>query len=79
MRRRPQPQLLPPAHDYAAEIERLRCQLAGLTQRWHGVASLPPSLDETVEELTSTIEELGAVNAELTKAEQAAHDLQQRY
>jgi two-component system, sensor histidine kinase PdtaS len=79
MRRHPQPQLLPPAHDYTPEIESLRCQLTGLTQQWHGVAPLPLSLAETVEELTSTIEELHAVNAELTKAEQAARDMQQRY
>jgi PAS domain S-box-containing protein len=43
------------------------------------VAPLPPSLAETVEELTSTIETLHTVNAELIQAEQAAHDLQLRY
>jgi two-component sensor histidine kinase len=64
-------------HDYTPDIEGFRIQLTGLTQRWHGVAPLPPSLAEAVEELTATVEALHTVNAERTEAEQRVRELTQ--
>src|SRR5262245_21381824 len=78
MRRHPRPPLSP-AHDYTPEINLLRDQLTTLTGRWCGVAPTPPSLSEALEELTATVEELLAMNADLTQSQQAAITSQQRY
>jgi PAS domain S-box-containing protein len=70
---------LPPPRDYTPDIHRLNQQLAALTLRWQGVATIPPSLSEAVEELTTTLEELHTMNEELTQSQQALLETQQRY
>jgi PAS domain S-box-containing protein len=77
--RRPPPTPLSPAHDYTPDIDLLRDQLTTLTRRWCGVAPTPPFLSEAVEELTATVEELEAMNADLTQSQQAIITSQQRY
>jgi PAS domain S-box-containing protein len=78
MRHRGQTSVLP-AHDYAPDIDLLRDQLTTLTLRWCGVVPRPPSLSETVEELTATVEELETMNEDLTQSRDAALASQQRY
>jgi hypothetical protein len=68
MRRRQQ-RVMPPPHDYAAEIDLLHCRLSALTLRWHGVAPAPPSVAEAIEELATTVEELHAINEDLTQSQ----------
>jgi PAS domain S-box-containing protein len=70
---------LPPPHAYTPDIDRLHQQLTALTARWRGVAPLPPSLAEAVEALATTVEELHAINEDLTRSQQAALETQQRY
>jgi PAS domain S-box-containing protein len=77
MRRPRIPQPVP--RDYTSEINLLSHQLAALTGRWIGVAPPPPSLVEAVEELTTTMEELHAMNEDLTQSQQDAQDTQRRY
>jgi PAS domain S-box-containing protein len=74
-----QPTPLPRPHDYTPVIHLLTRQLAALTRRWQGVAPIPPSLSEAVEELTTAVEELRTMNEELTQSQQAALEIQQRY
>ena len=69
----------PAPRDYTSEIDLLSHQLAALTRRWHGVAPTPPSLAEAVEELTTSMEELHAMNEDLTRSQQDALDTQRRY
>lgn len=78
MRRRPRAPLTHPC-DYTDEIESLRQQVVALTLRWRGVASLPPSLTEAVEQLSMALAELQAVNEALTQTRQAALREQLRY
>src|SRR5215475_2734311 len=78
MSRRPRtPQSVP--HDYTPDMDQLHHQLADFTLRWQGVAPTPPSLDEAVEELSTTVEELHAMNADLTQSQQTAIENQRRY
>ena len=70
---------LTPPRNYTADIEMLRQQVATLAQRWQGGAPPPPSMAEAAEELFVTVEELHAVNEELTRTEQAAIRDQLRY
>jgi PAS domain S-box-containing protein len=78
MSRRPRtPQ--PEPHDYTPDIDQLHHRLTALTQRWQGVAPTPPSLAEAVEELATTIEELHAINDDLTQSQQATIESQRRY
>ena len=70
---------LPPPHVYTPDIDRLHQQLTALTGHWRGVAPLPPSLAEAVEALATTVEELQAMNDDLTRSQQAALETQQRY
>jgi PAS domain S-box-containing protein len=69
----------PAPHDYTPEIDQLHHQLSALTARWQGEAPTPPALSEAVEELTTTVEELHAMNADLTASQQAAIEGQRRY
>ena len=69
----------PAPRDYTFEIDLLSHQLAALTRRWNGVAPTPPSLAEAVEELTTTMEELHAMNEDLTQSQQDGLDTQRRY
>jgi two-component sensor histidine kinase len=69
----------PASHDYTPDIDQLHDQLAALIRRWQGVAPTPPSLAEAVEELSTTMEELHAMNADLTASQQAAIENQRRY
>lgn len=71
MRRHPRA-LLPPPHDDIPEIDRLRSQLAALTQHWHGVAPPPPSL-------AATVDAWHTVTEALTPSQQAVREAQQRY
>src|SRR5262245_19324384 len=74
MSRRPHAPRFTP-QDYTPDID----QLAALILRWQGVAPTPPSLTEAVEELTTTVEELHAMNEDLTQSQQAAIEGQRRY
>jgi PAS domain-containing protein len=62
-------------YDYTPDID----QLAALLLRWQGVASTLPSLTEAVEELSTTMEELHAMNDDLISSQQAAIESQRRY
>jgi PAS domain S-box-containing protein len=78
MSRRPRtPQSTP--YDYTPDIERLHLQFATFMLPWQGVAPMPQSLTEVVEELTSTIEELHTINEDLTASQQAAIESQRHY
>src|SRR5262245_45973976 len=78
MSRRPRtPQSVP--HDYNSDLDQLHHHIADFTPPWQGVAPTPPSLDEAVEELSTTVEELHAMNADLTASQQAAIEGQRRY
>jgi PAS domain S-box-containing protein len=78
MRRRPRPSQ-PPSHDYTAEMDLLHHRLAASMLRWQGEAPMPQSLAEAVEELTTTVEELHAINDDLTQSQRVALETQQRY
>jgi PAS domain S-box-containing protein len=78
MRRRQQ-RVMPPSHNYAPEIDLLHCRLSALALCWQGVAPAPPSVAEAIEQLTTTLEELHAMNDDLTQSQQAAFETQQRY
>jgi PAS domain S-box-containing protein len=69
----------PAPHDYGPEIERLHLHLAAFMLRWQGGAAVPPAVAEAVEELTTTVEELQAMNEDLTQSQQAALESQRRY
>jgi PAS domain S-box-containing protein len=68
-----------PPRDYTADIETLHQQVVAFTQHRHGHAPSPPSLAEATEELFAALEELQAVNAELTQTQQLAIRDQLRY
>jgi PAS domain S-box-containing protein len=69
----------PAPHDYTPDIERLNHRLAACRLGWQGVAPMPPAMAEAVEELTTTVEELYAMNEDLTQTQQAALESQRRY
>ena len=78
MSRRPRaPRPVP--HDYTPDIDQLHHRLSALTLRWQGVAPTSPSLAEALEELSTTVEELHAMNEDLTVSQQAAIAGQRRY
>src|SRR5262245_51027885 len=62
-------------YDYTPDLD----QLAALLLRWQGGAPTPLSLTEAVEELSTTMEELHAMNEDLTSSQQAAIVSQRRY
>src|SRR5262249_22988535 len=69
----------PAPHDYTPDIDQLHHQLPTLMLRWQGLAPTPPFLAEAVEELSTTVEELHAMNEDLTASQQAAIEGQRRY
>src|SRR5262245_28884602 len=78
MSRRPRASHSSPQH-YAPDIEHLQLQLTALGLHWQGVAPMPPSTAEVMEELTSAVEGLQMMNDELTASQQAATEGQRRY
>lgn len=78
MRRRSRPP--PPAfHDYTPDIDGLQLRLTAFMLRWQGVTPMPQAVAEAVEELTTTLEELQAMNQDLALSQAAALASQQRY
>jgi PAS domain-containing protein len=57
----------------------LRQAVVALTYRQPGDASPPPAIDEAMEAVTVTFEELHTVNEQLTQTQQVAMHEQQRY
>jgi two-component sensor histidine kinase/PAS domain-containing protein len=78
MSRRPRtsPQAL---HNYTPDIDGLQLRLTAFMLRWQGVAPMPQALVEAVEELTTTVEELQAMNEDLTQSQEASIASQRRY
>jgi len=67
------------SYDYTAEIERLRQEVLALTYRQPGDTPSPSAIDDAMEALTVTCEELQAVNEALIQTRQVAIHEQQRY
>jgi PAS domain S-box-containing protein len=71
--------LPPSSHDYTAEIEMLRQEVAALTYRQPRDTPPLPALDEAMEAVAVAFEELHAVNEALIQSQQVAMHEQQRY